>query len=433
MARPSIGSAMAQSPPPQGGGSGISELHLYYGVVGLYFLAFGMQFVLFPSLVTFTLHATPAGIGLAQSALSAPLFCLLLFGGLFAERARAGPALTFLHAAFATMAFVLSATIVSGALTYPLLILYAIIVGCCAAFMMPVRDAALNGVVERELARGRKASIATAAAMTTAVQIGAQIAGIVIASAAGENPAPYLVLQGVVLALGGALCFGLRAPKPTGHERSLQGALRDMGDGLKYAFRDPVMSPMLISAAYVGVFVIGSFQVLFPLIVRESYEANTHAMGTLFACFWGASFVSAVILSRGSPLRKPGRAMIISHLIGAAALATLAFDKPFSVFLVIVIAWGLAAGVAISVSRTIVQGATGPRYLGRVLAVYSMGFMGGAPIGSALVGFAASHWSARAAALAPALGLCVAALALAVFTPLWSYAPAKRSPPNFGD
>ena len=58
----------------------LSELNLYYLLVGLYFLAFGMQFVLFPSLVAFVLDATPAGVGLAQSAISAPMFCLLLFG-----------------------------------------------------------------------------------------------------------------------------------------------------------------------------------------------------------------------------------------------------------------------------------------------------------------------------------------------------------------
>jgi hypothetical protein len=52
-----------------------------------------------------------------------------------------------------------------------------------------------------------------------------------------------------------------------------------------------------------------------------------------------------------------------------------------------------------------------------------MGFMGGAPIGSAIVGFAASEWGPRTAALIPAGGLAIAALALAVFTPLWRYAP----------
>jgi len=81
-------------------------------------------------------------------------------------------------------------------------------------------------------------------------------------------------------------------------------------------------------------------------------------------------------------------------------------------------------------SRTITQGAAEQRYLGRVLAVYSMGFMGGAPIGSAIVGFAASEWGPRAAALIPGLGLALAALALALLTPLWRFAPEQPQAPT---
>ncbi len=403
----------------------VPELILYYGLVACYFFSFGMQFVLFPSLVAFFLDATPQGVGLAQSALSAPMFCFLLFGGLLAERAKAGPTLAQLNVIFALSSVGLGVIVSIDALTYPILIGYAVIVGACAAFMMPVRDAALNGVVMREAARGRPTSLATAAATTTAVQIGAQIAGIVVARNAGSDPAPYLALQAVALTMGAVVALFLKAPKPTGHERTVSGALRDMRDGLAYAFRNPVMSPMLLSAAYTGVFVIGSFQVLFPLLVRDAYGGNAdmqaERLSTLFACFWGASFVSAVILSRAKPLQKPGRAMVISHLVGAGALFTFAADKPFLWFIAITVMWGLAAGVAISMSRTIVQGAAGQKYLGRVLAVYSMGFMGGAPIGSAIVGFAVAEMGPRLAALIPATGLALAAIALAVFTPLWRF------------
>lgn len=404
---------------------GVPELAVYYTLVGLYFFAFGMQFVLFPSLVAFFLGATPAGLGVAQSALSAPMFCLLLFGGLLAERAKAGPTLAKLHLIFAFASLTLCAIVASGALNYPILIGYVILVGGCAAFMMPVRDAALNGVIAREAAQGRHTSIATAAAVATAVQIGAQIAGILVARFAGAAPAPFIALQALVLALGAAVSLGLQAPKLTGHERSLSGALNDIRDGVLYSFRNPVMSPMLLSAAYMGVFVIGSFQVLFPLIVRDAYGGTalmqSNRLGLLFACFWGASFVSAVLLSRLKPLRRPGQAMIISHLIGALALTSFAFDKPFHVFAIIVAVWGLSAGIAISTSRTITQGAAEPRYLGRVLAVYSMGFMGGAPIGSIAVGFAASEFGSRAAALIPGVGLALAAIALALLTPLWRF------------
>jgi len=402
------------------------ELSLYYLLVALYFFAFGMQFVLFPSLVAFFLNATATGVGLAQSALSAPLFCLLLFGGLLAERSQAGPTLAKLHLIFAFASIALAAIVAGGYLTYEVLIAYAMMVGACAAFMMPVRDAALNGVVLRETARGRYTPIATAAAATTAVQIGAQIAGILVAGLSGTDPAPYLALQAIILSIGAAISLGLQDPKPTGHERTFKGAIRDLREGIVYSFRNPIMSPMLISALYVGVFVVGAFQVLFPLIIREYYggteTAQVGQLRTLFACFWFASFISAVILSRMKPLKHPGRALIISHLISAVMLSTFAFDKSFSVFLIVVSLWGLAAGVAISMSRTITQGAAEPRYLGRVLAVYSMGFMGGAPIGSAIVGVAASELGPRTAALIPAGGLALAALALALTTPIWRYA-----------
>ncbi|MBY0562850.1 MAG: MFS transporter [Hyphomonadaceae bacterium] len=415
----------------------VSELGVYYALVGVYFFAFGMQFVLFPSLVAFFLDATPQGVGLAQSALSAPMFCLLIFGGLLAERARAGPTLAVLHLVFAFASISLCLAVLNNALTYSFLIGYATLVGACAAFMMPVRDAALNGVIEREAARGRTTSIATAAAVTTAVQIGAQIAGILAARMAGPSPAAFIALQALTLAVGAAIALGLRAPKPTGHERSISGAVRDIREGVAYCFKNPVMGPMLISAAYVGVFVIGSFQVLFPLIIRDAYggddETQQDRLGALFAFFWGASFLSAVALSRLKPLQQPGRALIASHLIAAVVLFTFAIPKPFLLFAGLVALWGLAAGVAISQSRTITQAAAEPRYLGRVLAVYSMGFMGGAPIGSTIVGFAASELGPRLAAIIPAVGLAVASLALALLTPLWRLKLEQTTLLNRGD
>ncbi len=423
----------------------VSELSLYYLLVGAYFFAFGMQMVLFPSLVTFILAEPPARVGLAQMALSAPMFCLLLFGGLVAERAQAGPTLALLQVGFALAALGLAGVVATGALSYSLLILYAVTVGMFAAFMLPVRDAALNGVVGRDAIGGREVQIANAAAATTAVQIGAQILGIVAARFAGATPAPYLALQSLVLGLGAGLALLLRAPKPSGHEHTLSGALRDLKAGLAYSFKNPVMAPMLISAAFVGVFMIGAFQVLFPLIVRDAYGGTAAQqagrLGELLAAFWTASFVSAATLSRMKPIYRAGRALIVAHLIGAVILLTFATHKPFWLFMVLVTIWGLAAGVAISVSRTITQSAADPQFLGRVLAVYSMGFMGGAPIGSALVGLAAEQMGPRLASLIPGIGLGGAILLLVLFTPMWrldlstvahDWGDAPAKPPGAG-
>ncbi|HVY03667.1 MAG TPA: hypothetical protein VG983_08435, partial [Caulobacterales bacterium] len=77
------------------------ELTVYYGLVGTYFFAFGLQFVLFPSLITFTLGAKGAALGAAQIALSGPMFALLLITGVYAERAQPGRSLMIFQAAMA--------------------------------------------------------------------------------------------------------------------------------------------------------------------------------------------------------------------------------------------------------------------------------------------------------------------------------------------
>ncbi|MET0183392.1 MAG: hypothetical protein ABW199_10945, partial [Caulobacterales bacterium] len=107
--------------------------------------------------------------------------------------------------------------------------------------------------------------------------------------------------------------------------------------------------------------------------------------------------------------------------MGAVALTSFAWHKPLWLALVITSLWGLAAGVWISMSRTIAQSASAPQFLGRVLAIYSMGFFGGAPIGSALTGWASSLAGPHLAALLPGLGLMIGAVLLAMFTSLWRY------------
>lgn len=405
---------------------------LYLWLVALYFFAFGLQFALYPSLVAFILQAGPQEIGWAQMAISAPMAVFLIWGGVLADRVRAGPALAVLQICFALPAFGLAAALAAGVASYSLAILYALCMGTAAAFMLPVRDAALNGVVARDVARGKTITIGAAASAVTAVQIGSQILGILAAQNAGAAPAPYFALLGVSVLLAAGVALRLKAPPPPAAGKSFASAISDIKEGFAYAFKSPVMGPMLWSAGYMGLFVIGSFQVLFPIIIREAYGGTpaqqSELLAVLFAIFWGASFVSAAFLSRLPPLERPGLALIVSHLIGGAALVSFAVDKPFWMFGVIVAGWGLASGVAISMSRTITQSAASPAFLGRVLAIYSLGFFGGAPIGSAITGIAADVWGPRAAALIPGLGIIIAALLLAVFSPIWRIDARARAP-----
>jgi MFS family permease len=396
------------------------ELTVYYGLVGTYFFAFGLQFVLFPSLITFTLGAKGAALGAAQIALSGPMFALLLITGVYAERAQPGRSLMIFQAAMAIPPLILALLAQNNALTYSALLAYAVMVGSCAAFILPVRDAALNGVITREVQQGRRVALTTAATAITAIQIGAQIAGILSAQFAERiGPAPLLVLQAGVTLFGAVLALRLRAPAPAGPRRTARELWNDLVGGVAYAVRDRVIGAMLCSGAYAGIFILGSGQVLFPLIVRDSYGGGPHELSLLYACFWAACFVSAALLSRFGGLDRPGRGLILAHLASAGVLASFAFHTPLWMLYIAVTGWGLVSGVAISTNRTIVQAQTDKAYLGRALALYSMGFMGGAPIGAMLAGVASDHFGPRLAALAPAIGLAVSCIALALLSPIW--------------
>jgi predicted MFS family arabinose efflux permease len=396
------------------------ELRAYLCAIAAYFLAFGVQMILFPYLVANALGASPQAVGIAQAVSQLPMLILLLWGGLAAERMPTRAWLVVLHALAAAPVLVLALTIGAGQLSYAVMILFGVAMGTLTAFMMPARDAALNGVVGREAGRGATVTLQSAVALATAVQLGAQVLGMLLAGLAGRIPVEALLaVQATCLLLTALFCLGVARAEPP-KPRTGRSPIADLREGLSLTLSHRVLLPMVLVGLYVGVFIIGSFSVLFPLLIRDVFAMGANALSTSFVAFWTGSFLSSVALSRLPTIARPGRALLCAQVLGALALAGFSVPSTFTVFVAIVFGWGLAAGVAFSMSRTIVQQAAPPAAIGRVLAVYSLGFMGGAPVGAALLGFAADQVGPRLAALVPALGLIVAVSVMAVRTPIWT-------------
>lgn len=399
------------------------EFAAYLTMLTAYFVAFGMQMILFPYLVANVLEVSASAVGVAQVALQIPMLVLLLWGGLIAERMEPRGYLIALHLVGIVPPAILAGLIALGWLSYPLMLVYGLAMGSFAAMALPARDAALNGVVMRDAAKGRHITLQKAVTLATAAQLGGQLAGMGLAgSASVVGVLPLIAVQCVAFGIASIAALGLaRRTKTVARvARGLRGALSDIADGVRFALGHRVMLPMILIAGYVGVFVIGSFSVLFPLIVRDSYGMGAEGLSLAFVAFWSASFCSSVALSRLKPLERPGRALLASQFAGAIALASFAIEKPFAGFLAVIVAWGLAAGVALSMSRTITQQEAEPAYLARVLSVYSLGFMGGAPIGAGAMGLLSEAFGPRMAALFPAAGLAIAILWMAARTPIWT-------------
>lgn len=404
----------------------------YLGTQASWFFAFGLQSVLVPFIAKRLLHASDAEFGVVQASLMAPIGFLILFGGVAAERLDRRHLLMGLHALAIVPPLALAYLAATDAWSINWLITYGLCMGSVAAVMMPTRDAALNAAAE---ASPHDITIQRAVVLASLVQFAAQIIGMGAATVAkhAERLALFanaaeasrleasglMVIQAILLGLGGLAALLLpRLPPPCCSTRPA-GVGRQLAEGLSIVWNSPVIRPMALCMVGVGVFVIGmAFFVLLPLLVLNEFGGGLDQLGFALIVFWLGAATATAALTRLRHVERPGRPLVGALALGAASLAAFAFEPPFIVVVALVFFWGVSGGIGIAMSRSIVQQAAPPEALARVLSVYQLGFVAGAPAGMVAMGFIVEHLGAKTGAFVAMGGVLALAAWLALFTPI---------------
>ena len=393
-----------------------SRLKLYFGGQASWFISLGIQFVLFPYLATELLHETPARIGIAQMSLMAPALLFILLGGTIADHSDVRRILVRMHVLAALPPLLLFAVILSGHLNYTFLIAYALAMGTLSAFAMPARDSALNRIA--------KTNIQQAVTLAMGTQMGSQLLGMLVVSLAFIVGVPALLMFQTVMLMAGAVATAKLDPLPPEHEPTGEGRLAQIIDGIKSAWEQPITFMVIVLNFAVGLFYVGSFMVVLPLSMRDVYNFNGTAFTSHFAminiAFWGGTIAATVALLKVGHIRRRGRVMMAAVTAGFVILGLMAFTMPFPLLCFLCFLWGVGAGTTMTMGRTIVQIAAKPSHRARVLAFYQLGFSGGAPIGSLIMGFLVGGLGVHQAVLIPA-GVMVLIITGLFLSPLWSY------------
>ncbi|KDA03123.1 MFS transporter [Hyphomonas oceanitis] len=415
------------------------ELPAYLMVQCSWFMAFGLQMVLFPYLITGRdhLHLDGLALGLANMALSGPSVIFLLIGGVVAERADGRRLLIILHLLAAIPALFLAVAVARGQLTYVGMIIYGLTIGTVGAFMMPARDSIVNEVVERRMRVGSGVTLQLGVTLATMAQFLAQIAGLILAGYAdkmtrmpqwmggfGVGPIAaekLLLAQGIVLAVGTLFALNLARGRQVRTGRTgISATFGDIAEGFRAVRADGKLWAMTALMFGVGIFVIGAFLVVLPIINRDVYHLGSDGIRDMFVTFWLGAFVSSVVLSIFRRIKRQGRLLLIAQFLGSSSILAMMWDIPHWGFLTIVFVWGLAAGISIAMSRSIVQDAAPKEKLARVLSIYQLGFMAGAPFGAALMGALVDIFGPQKIAIVPAGGMTLIILWMVFFTPVWN-------------
>ena len=393
--------------------SRFSAFTLYLAGLGSWFVPLGIQQVLFAWLAAIVLHMDAFAVGIAQVALMAPGILFLPLGGLVADRGNARRLLLRYHFLYGAPPLVLAAVLAMGGLSYPLLIAYGLAAGSIGAFAVPTRDALLPAVAGANLPR--------AVALATALQFFGQLIGIAAASQADRTGAIPLLLAQAFLVIAGSLAVW-RLPDPPAHPPTQHPSFwRSMGEGIVEAARSEQMWPVLLLNFGIGVFYVGPFMAVLPLVVRDVYHGGAAEIAYINLAFWAGTIVAAFAFAGvGRRLSRRGRLVLAAVSVGAVILSAMALHPPFLVFNGLCFIWGLGAGITLTQGRTILQIVAPPTHRARLMALFQLGLGGGGPIGAFIAGSLAAVLGLKLAMVLPALAMAVLIAMVLVFSRIWT-------------
>jgi len=396
-----------------------SALRWYLAGLAAILVPGGINMVLFPWLVAVHLAESAQRLGVAQMAGQLPGLALILVGGVLGDRFDQRRLLILGHVIAAVPPLLLLAAIETGLLSYGLLVLYTLALGAIGACFQPSRDALLTRV-----AGGRVQHTVT---IVLGLQFSVQILGFVLAALADTvGPVPLLATSAMITGAGALAMVRMRIPdEVSAVERS--HPLRAIVDGLAYVANSRSLLPVMVLTLGIGVFFAGTYVVLIPLTIRDVYGGAAAEIALAFVVnVSGTVLVTIALVMRGGIVHQ-GRAFALALLSGSIVLLPLCFGVAESVFYVLLFLWGMGAGVCMTMGRTIAQEAAPVSHRARIMSVYSLGFMGGMPIGSLIMGYAAGGLGPQAATWVPVIGMALLTGAVVATTGIWSLLPPPAS------
>jgi MFS family permease len=344
-----------------------------------------------------------AAMGLTMALQFAPPLLLVGLTGWVADRFDRRRMLMVTQSALLVLAAALSALLLTGVMTLPIMYGFALALGVVTAFDNPARQAFVSDLVARENAANAVAL--NSASFNMARMIGPAVAGLMIV-VVGTGWV-FLVNAATFLAMIGALLL-IRPAELVARAR-LAGRAR-LTDGMRYVSGRPDLIVVFAMA-----FLLGAFGMNFPIFASTmalEFGQDADGFGLLNSILAIGSLSGALLAAR----RERARLRVVVLALGGFGFAMLAAAgaPTYWVYAITLVLVGFTAVTVLTTANGYVQTTTEPALRGRVLALYLAILLGGTPLGAPLVGAIASSLGPRAAMLvAAAVALVGCAIGIA--------------------
>jgi MFS family permease len=358
-------------------------------------------------LLVLQLTGSGTALGLVTALQTIPVLLFGPWGGVVADRFPKRRILYVTQAVSAILGLLLGTLVATGAIRIEMVYVLALCLGAVSAVDNPTRQAFVLEMVGKDEVINAVSLNSTE--INLARVVGPAIAGILIASV---GLAACFLINGLSFLAVLAVLMMMRAEelRPTPLAPRTPDQLRE---GLRYVRASPVIRTILVMMAIIGTFTY-EFSVSLPLFAEvtfrqgpATYAAMTAAMGL------GAVFGGLYTASQG--ISSPQRLTMAALLFGATVLLT-AVAPTLPLALLALVAVGFCSIGFTSLGNATLQLTSSAEMRGRVMALWTVAFLGSTPIGGPVIGAIGEHVGPRwALALGGIAAVLAAGLGARVF------------------
>jgi MFS family permease len=309
-----------------------------------------------------------------------PTLFLAPMAGVFVDRWNRHRVLVVTQALSMLQSFALAALALAGIITVNQVLGLQVLQGIINAFDTPARQAFVVSMIEDRADLPN--AIALNSSMVNASRIlGPSIGGVLIAWV-GEG---WCFLLDAISYL--AVIASLAAMRLVREDRrpAVSNVIEELRTGFRYITGFAPIRTVLLLLALVSTMGM-PYTVLMPAIAARLLHGGPHTLGWLMTASGVGALAGAVFLASRPSVLGLGRVIGRASGLFGAALIVLGCSRALWLSLLVMPLIGAGFMVSLAATNTLLQTLTEEHLRGRVMAFYTVAFLGTAPIGSLVAG-----------------------------------------------
>jgi MFS family permease len=331
------------------------------------------------SWLVYRITGSVALLGLIGFAGQIPVFLLTAFGGAIADKYDRRRILIVTQICSMISAGALAALTLTDTIQVWHLFVFAVFGGIVNAFDIPTRQSFVVDMVGKEDLLN---AIALNSSMFNGARIvGPAIAGVVVA-AVGEGWCFFSNAVSYTAVIAGLLLMRVAQKEIVQSDAS---AFEKIKEGFVFVAETAPIRALLLLLGLVSLMGM-PYAVLMPIFADQILNGGVRGLGILMGASGTGALIAALVLAARKSIRGLGRWVALAS--GAFGVFIILFSQSRSFWLsaALLVPAGFSMMLQMSASNTLVQSMVPDELRGRVMAVYSMMFMGMAPLGALMAG-----------------------------------------------